>query len=378
MESENKNILFVLGAGASIASANSVLSDTLGILSMDNFIEVMIKMREENGFGSKESKELMDREFNFRECGDIFINDSRLVGIIKSLSKRYNERSISKLYDILKDSTRLNNSKSKKLREKDSAAINARISPLSMSDFIDNIYTTVSAYYYCFERRYFRKLYDIISSTKSPVISLNWDINFERVVFEQTGISMQNYYGETVFAHLKKSEKSLRRNPIVEILKPHGSLNQHFFGGIEHAYIGNLEKSRYHLYVSDCINPLNNSYNGHFIIPPINEEDIPLLDETNVRNRFRTYAEREVELYKGIISEIKKIVTKTDTLITIGYSFPKEDHHILELFKDNRIERIVVFDIDKKVFDRVRSFFPKAKYTEFKEQGFKDILEFEI
>jgi hypothetical protein len=365
---DNK-ILFILGAGASIASSNQDLLEVLGPLSMPNLIIMMRKMSEMNN-NNDELKLIRRENFDFKKCGDIFINKYNDIEEIYEKLKNLEEKDIPKIFQLLKPDYK------KVLNREENISF-------SHLKFIKLMYQTVSAYYQCSESKYFEKLFDIVTKNSSTIISLNWDINFEKVIKNKTKVAMKNYYGKTVFNHLSDNNKKDNINPIVKILKPHGSLNMYFnddkLGYEAPGFAGNLPESKYHLFVSDHVNQ-NVDFPGiYLLIPPIHESEIPELNDKDIKNKFKKYGIRKINILKGLRKEIKEVISCTDVLIIIGYSFPELDNHIYELFKDHSISRIIVLDKKEDVFDRITNhpLFKKIKIKEFKKNGFEDIVNFE-
>jgi len=364
----NNKILFILGAGASIASSNQDLLEVLGPLSMQNFFDVMVKMHETN---NNELGELLKRKFDFKEkCGDIFIHNDNDIKEINKKLKNLEEKDIPKIYQLLKPDYKKVLNREEKIS-------------FSHLNLIKLAYQTVSAYYQCFESKYFEELFDVVKKKSSAVISLNWDINFERVIYNKTKVAMKNYYGKTVFNHLSDNYKKKNINPIVKVLKPHGSLNMYFIdnklGYEAPGFAGNLPESKYHLFVSDHVNQNVDSTDSYLLIPPIDESEISELNDKDIENKFKKYGIRKINILKGLRKEIKEVISCTDVLIIIGYSFPELDNHIYELFKDHSISRIIVLDKNKDVFDKITNYplFKKIKTKEFKKKGFEDIVDFE-
>ena len=86
------------------------------------------------------------------------------------------------------------------------------------------------------------------------------------------------------------------------------------------------------------------------------------------------YWKKKTLIKEDIFSRIRECAASTRTLVIIGYSFPKEDEHIKELFTNNRFENVWVFDRNKEVFQRIKGIFPDATNYKFNEGGFEDIL----
>jgi hypothetical protein len=179
---------------------------------------------------------------------------------------------------------------------------------------------------------------------------------------------MKNYYGGCVFKHLPSDQKNEPYNPIVNILKPHGSLNWLIPTGVQATY-GHPEgdpsamQPGSHLRISDGMPVGFNTEYRCFLIPPV--------PDRAVANEFFLNIEEAIK--NDIFARTKEYAKTTRTLVVIGYSFPNEDEHIKALFADNQFENVLVFDTDVDVFQRIKGYFPKAKH-EFKKGGFAEIM----
>lgn len=326
--------LFVLGNGASIASANPEIKKFIKTTpSIKGFIDVMKEIKKE--------RQEPDCRRQLDECV-VDHSYNQIVKRIIEISEEKRETDISKLFTLLMKNRNCDN---------------------DIIKLINAVYITVISYYknYCDE--YFLKLWEIVRKTKSPVVSLNWDINFERTIHKdlKKKIPMKNYYGECVFGHLFPDEPKQLYNPVVEILKPHGSLNWHFNAQFK-------PRINYGLRIPDHV--LNGTWNDEdlrdcFLIPPLPDREILYW------GHFTKHIEN---IRSDMDSRIIKYAASTHTLVIIGYSFPDDDEHIKKLFADNRFEKVLVFDTDEKVFQRIKGYFPQAKH-EFKKGGFADILD---
>ncbi len=376
-----REYLFVLGNGASIASVNPQVKDILKNLSIEEFVSVL------------EEIDKNKNNTNFYKHFDCN-SDSYIPSIqrIIKISQDKKTKNIVRLLAYLKED--------EFLLDQEMAEVNLYDNEIALSAYIEKrlpilddirklicvIFITISSYYKKFENNYFLKLWRIVQSTQSPVVSLNWDINFEKVIHEDTKnvkeIPMKNYYGYCAFKQLFLDETISSHNPIVNILKPHGSLNWHFIDrlGMQGRIVGNLNESDYHLVVSD--HDSGGHYVGYdlwnlsFLIPPLPEKEIPLINESSPHCSLDPFWRRKKAIKDDIFIRIKEYAASTRMLIIIGYSFPDDDEHIKELFKDNRFENVWVFDKSEETFARIdnEKCFQNAKRKFFKG-GFADIMD---
>jgi hypothetical protein len=330
--------LFVLGNGASIASTDPRIKEFIrGNLSIEKFVDVMDEINQ-NG----QKIELQ------RLIGDSILDTSynqcikRIIGISEEKKRPDGKRetNISKLLNSLFYEGRHDD----------------------IDKLICTIFITVMAYYKNLYDNYFLKLWKIVRETQSPVVSLNWDINFEKAIYKSTKVDMKNYYGKCSFGHLLPYAQKDPCNPVVDILKPHGSLNWHFLDSIgSQGEINGLVISN-QVSIGPWVEEDLHAFS--FLIPP-------LPDQNN--NYWGYYKKNVQDIRADIDSRILKIAASTRTLVIIGYSFPDDDEHIKELFTNNRFENVWVFDTNEEVFQRIKCFFSDAK-PEFKKGGFADIM----
>jgi hypothetical protein len=363
---ENMNkYIFILGNGSSLASANVDLMEVLGPLSIDNFINVMGRMKQDN---IDQFRALSDRHFDFKKCGDVFVITDHIVARIEEVTNELGLKNVSDLFMVLKQ---------------DPEKILSGEEKMNMDEFgfIEAIFETVAAYYQCFQPDYLQRLWEVIRLNKSPVVSLNWDINFEKVVYENTGVSMYHYYGRSIFDNSNKAVIGELFKPVVTILKPHGSLNWYFIAnenarrlyGPHDTFGGNYPKNCYDLYVSNQIDPREAGAQRTFVLPPLEPSEIPLLNKTSESRYWDPYWRRKEKIFENILLNIRSVAANSRILVIIGYSFPKEDTHILKLLQDNKFEEVWVFDTKRDVFSRICEYFPRSK-PRFFPNGFNDIL----
>lgn len=333
-ESGYKNeFLFVLGNGASIASADPKVKKLIKALpSIADFVDVMVEI-DQGRWNIELQTSLGDiiTDILYHHCVE------RVVEISKEKNDIENDKklNVSELLNILVQN--------------------------SCSGDVDNliiaIFITIISYYKNINTEYYLKLWEVVREKKSPVISLNWDANFERVVYEKLDkqISMKHFYGQFMSGHLIASQRDDPYKPVVEVMKPHGSLNWHF-------------DRHDSLVISDSI------YSGPWVDDELHANSflIPPLAEENWKN-WHGYRPRMMKIRDDINRRIRECAACTRTLVIIGYSFPGIDKHIKNLFADNRFENVRVFDKNKKVFKRIKGYFPKARH-EFKEGGFAEIM----
>lgn len=249
-----------------------------------------------------------------------------------------------------------------------------------INSLTDAIYHFTAAYYTSFEGKYYDALGQIVQLNKSPVISLNWDINFETVLIKKNPtIPMANYYGECVFNLLPPDQKSEPYNPLVNILKPHGSLNWLIPTGIQTGFSQSLEvfkenppelRPGSHLRVLDGMPLEFNAEYQCYLIPPVP-------DRAAVNGYSGLFWTIKEAIKKDIFARIKEYSKNTRTLVIIGYSFPPEDEHIKNLFTINRFENVWVLGRSRETFTRIKGDFPDSKCTFFKK-GFADILKWNV
>jgi hypothetical protein len=375
--------LFVIGAGASAASASQKKRKLFGIPTWEKFIDLL---RIIDKMGEIELNRIID------DCHlDRPYNEK--VQRVLALSEKKGTNDVSALIKILSEekyriAQRMNKAPSSQGIPKEYWPI-----ILDIQNVVDVIICTIAAYYRNIDPDCYSSLWQIARKSRSPIISLNWDINLEKIIFEDSKVPMSNYYGDYIFRNLSPQEQDKGFNPVVEILKPHGSLNWHFrtnelnrtrqierTGSIEpiSAYGGNFEEDEYCLHVYDCIpnNPfaLEELNQYAFWIPPLPEKEIILLDDRDARDYFDNYWKRKIKIENAVLKQIDKYAKTSRTLVIIGYSFPPGDEHIRKLFTSNRFENIWVFDTNEKVFQRIKDFFPNATSFEFKKGGFADIM----
>ena len=354
--------LFVLGNGASIASINPELSKYLQHNpSIRNYIPML------------EELDGVNRRFPFALSGlmdeNYFEEVKGLIGKVIEISERERERNIVK---ILEKYVAINWSQRNEftLQEKTDQSM-----PIWIDiNILENaIYHLVAACYRNYEEKYFEKLWRLVRENHSPVISLNWDINFEKIILkENPKVPMANYYGKCIFNLSPSDQKNEPYNPIVNILKPHGSLNWLIPTGIQSTF-GNLNDRSNELQPAGHLRVLNempvdfNSEYQCFLLPPVP-------DEAAVDEFSGLFWRIKRAVKDDVFERIKEYAGNTRTLVIIGYSFPAEDRHIENLFMNNRFENVSVFGIDEEVFQRIQGYFPKAKH-EFRKGGFADIME---
>jgi hypothetical protein len=373
--------LFILGNGASIASADPRIEEFIKKkLSIENFVDALDEINQNRW------------NVDFCKLFDRIMDHSYIQNVqrIIEISKEKGTNNIVKLLANLKeDEYQLDKKKAAANQgENENMVLQAyadEVLPIleDIKALICVVYITISSYYKEFERKYFLKLWRVIRETRSPVISLNWDINFERVVDSDTKISMKNYYGNYAFGHLFPDEQKDLYNPVVDILKPHGSLNWYFIDlqGMQGRILGNLQESEYHLVISNHV--LNGPYVDYdlrylgFLIPPLPEKEIPLINENSPHCSLDCFWKRKKAIKDDIFFRIKEYASSTRNLVIIGYSFPDDDEHIKELFANNRFENVLVFDTNEKVFQRIKEYFPGAT-AEFKKGGFADVMDWNV
>jgi hypothetical protein len=375
--------LFVLGNGASIASADPELRQILRCTpKIEKFVPLIKEIKKIAERNEKpnffELSALMDKchlDILLKNYAQQVIEISRKRGaedIVKLLACLMEERNcIGRILDtnqygeidfhLVSESRQISND------------INA---------LTGTIFSMVGAYYKKIDDTYFSKLWQLVQRIKSPIISLNWDINFERTIYENTQVDMKNYYGECAFGHLFPSQQVTTYDPIVDILKPHGSLNWHFVDqlDLQGRYGGNLPEKDYHFVIS------NNVESGTFVdytlrvlsflIPPLSEKEIPLINENNPDRYWDPYWKRKKAINDDIFNRIKEYAASTRTLVIIGYSFPVEDEHIKNLFAINHFENVWVLDPSNEIFNRIdkEKCFAGASRKHY-HGGFKDILK---
>ena len=355
--------MFILGNGASIASANEDLKDAIGVLSMETaekFVDVMSNMTKDN---CDARNKLMERCPDFAKFEKVFIIKRYIADKLRQIIKKKKVRTISKLLEIQSPTKG-------KIKDPEYSFV--------FSDYWikEEIFKTVAGYYEYFEPKYLRRLWEVVERTKSPVVSLNWDINLERVIHECKKVDMCHYYGKSIFDNLNHTTAGHSFNPIVTILKPHGSMNWHFIenekareftGDGANVYGGILPIDCYHLnVVSNIVKLWNVGCRGDFLIPPEDERK-------KKTNFWDPYMCRTEILRESISQNITYLASTSRVLVIIGYSFPYDDAHILSLFQKNQFEEIWVFDKNPDVFSKICNFFPRSK-SRFFANGFSDIL----
>ena len=363
-----KEYLFLLGNGVSIASAIPELNKYLAFIpSIKNIIPILAGMDELEKKSPFELSDLME-ESHLQAL-------KWLIAKVIEISGGKRERDIVKLLAILEEdyANNWNQQNNLQLQERtDWSAQNFG----DISTLENAIYHFVVAYYTKFEKKYLKKLWHLVQKDHSPVISLNWDINFERVIHEKNPtISMANYYGEYIFNLLPFDQKNKPYNPLVNILKPHGSLNWLIPTGIEATY-GDLKvesdkmQSGCQLRVVDNMPANFNSECQCFLIPPVP-------DKVAVERFSGLFWKIKEAIWNDLSEKIRKNAMNSRTLVVIGYSFPPEDEHIRKLFVNNQFEIVQVFDTNEDVYKRIKGYFPEAK-SEFKKGGFSDILKWNV
>ena len=368
MNKKYKNeYLFVLGNGASIASANPECKNSLEIKpSIENFIPILEKLDEREKRSPFELSDLMD-ESHLQAM-------KRLIEKVFEISRKRGERNLVKLLAILEEENAKNWDQQNALRLQDRSY---RSEPIwnDINTLENAIYHFVAAYYTNIEKKYFEKLWPLVQKDHSPVISLNWDINFETVIHEKhPTIPMANYYGECVFNLLPSDQKKDPYNPLVNILKPHGSFNWLIPTGIEATY-GDLKKESdqiwpgSHLRVVDNLPANFNSEYQCFLIPPVP-------DKAAVNEYSELFWKIKGTIWDDISTKIKEYAINSRNLVIIGYSFPLEDEHIRNLFENNRFESVWLLDPSKETFKRIdkEKYFARASRRHY-HGGFKDIFK---
>jgi hypothetical protein len=325
--------LFVLGNGASIASADPLAKKLIKTApTIDNFAEVMFEISQ--GRMELEVQQTLG-EMITDASYDCYIN--RVIEVLKEKEGSIKDKkiNISELLNILIVEGR-----------------NDDIDKLLLA-----VFETVISYYRRIHDKYFLKLWEIVAKSKSPVISLNWDTNFERVIYEKLNkqVPMKYYYGQLMLGHLVPNQRNEVYKPVVEIMKPNGSLNWCFDQNDKLA-ISDI------IYSGPWIDEL--LHGKSFLIPPLTEKKW---------GNWHGYRPRMEKIREDINRRIRKYAVSTRTLVTIGYSFPDTDLHLQKLFAGNRFENVWVFDTNKDVFERIKGYFPGAK-NKFKERGFAEIM----
>lgn len=361
--------LFVLGNGASIASANPECDNHLKFKpSIENFIPILEKLDELEKKSPFELSDLMDE--NHLEAL------KKLSANVMGISQRKRERDIVKLLAILEEdvATNWNRKNDLLLQERTDRSM-----PIwnDISTLENAIYHLVAAYYRNFEEKYFEKLRQLVRENHLSVISLNWDINFEKLILkENPKVPMAHYYGECIFNLMPPDQKNEPYNPIIDILKPHGSLNWLIPTGTQGTY-GHLREDLSealpggsHLRVLDRTPVEFGCEYQCFLIPP-------LPDKAAVEEFSGLFWTLKEAIWNDISAKIREYAMNSRILVIIGYSFPPEDKHIKNLFRNNRFERIIVFDKSEAIFNRIKKSFPDAK-AEFKKGGFADIMNWSV
>jgi len=357
--------LFVLGNGTSIASADPEWGNHLEFKpSIENFIPILEKLGEREKKSTFELSDLME-ESHLQAL-------KWLIEKVIEISGRKRELDIVKLLAILEEDNAKNWKQQNDLLLHEKTERSVQI--LGDIATLENaIYHFVAAYYRNYEEKYLKKLWQVVQKDHSVVISLNWDINFERVIHEMSPtIPMANYYGEYVFDLLPSDQKKEPYHPLVNILKPHGSLNWLIPTGAQ-ATLGNPSmqfdqmQPGSHLRVVDNLPANFNSEYQCFLIPPVP-------DKVAVERFSGLFWLIKEAVWNVISGKIRECVINSRILVIIGYSFPPEDKHIESLFNCNRFEKIIVFDKCKATFNRIKEYFHNPN-TEFKEGGFAEIME---
>lgn len=373
---------FLLGAGASAASACPIMKKLFGVPIWGSFVDLLRRIR---GIGEIELSRIID------DCH----LDHPYYQYIQRVIEISEEKGTTDISVLLKN---LYEEKSQLFDESGKNLSGYFRVSTDIDKLIEVIIGTIAAYYSHFDSEYYSRLWQIVKETKSPVVSLNWDINFEIVVSKDTRVPMSNYYSEHIFRNLLSNEQEKGFNSIVEILKPHGSLNWHFrtnelnrerqkerTGGNDPiaAYGGNFEEDEYYLHVYDhvlnapfAINELNQYA---FWVPPLPEKEIALLDSGEARDYFDNYWIRKKKIKDSVFKKIEAHAKTSRTLVIIGYSFPSGDEHIRNLFIGNQFENVWVFDTSEETIARIdkEKCFQKTK-RKFFRGGFAEILNLEV
>lgn len=378
--------LFLLGAGASAASACPIMRKLFGVPIWGKFVDLLrrIHAMDEVELSRIIDDCYLDRPYNQHTQRVIDISDEKGITDVSVLIKALAE-------EKSRVGLRINEMPAER------TLIHEYIQIISDIDkVVGVILGTIAAYYSHFDSEYYLRLWRIVMETNSPLVSLNWDINFEEVVFENSRVPMSNYYGEYLFKNLSHEEQEKGFNPVIEILKPHGSLNWHFrtnqlnrmrqkerIGDNEPiaAYGGNFGEDEYHLHIYDHIP--NGPYvmdelsQSAFLIPPLPEKEVALVNTGDARDYIDNYWERKKRIEDSILKRIEAHAKKSRTLVIVGYSFPVEDEHIRKLFVNNQFENVWVLDTSEEVFRRIAGYFPKAESV-FKKDGFADIMNWDV
>ena len=374
--------LFVLGNGASIASAYPELRRILKCVpTIGNFIPLVKEIKKISERNKEptyfELSALMD-EYHL----DILLRNST-QRVIEISAKKGTEDIVRLLVSLMDEENCIGEKIDMSRGEEHNLPLISKLMSIykDINVLTSTIFGMVGAYYDKFDNKYFSKLWQLVQKTKAPLVSLNWDVNFERTVFESTNVDMKNYYGECAFGHLFSHQQETPYNPVVDILKPHGSLNWHFVDllGLQGRLGGNLLEKDYHFVISNNVasGPSVDYDLRHlsFLIPPLPEKEIPLINESIQHCSLDPFWKRKKAIKDDIFTRIKEYAASTCTLVIIGYSFPGDDEHIKELFVDNRFEEVWVFDTSEKTcsdIDKERCF--QNATRRFFKDGFAHIM----
>lgn len=332
----DRDVLFIFGAGASIAEGAPLQNDILKLIYQSNddaltsseaAIEVRAFISEnfdisEKNYPSLESvfgyldyfinkKESLGHQYNTNKIGSIKESLLKLIHHIIAVPKSTSDSAYRRFWEIVYD-------------------VNKNISVITMNydtlldESFDVIYSKGGYLDYCIELMNYHHYHDISA--------FDWWVNPRNPV--------QVFNDENPFS--------------IKLIKPHGSLNWKYcnccnqvlltawdnnidlktmeFKGKIGACCGQPEEV-----VFDLKCPLDESDFQTFIIPPSHIKDL----SHSVINKLLDEAAIEIR--------------KAKQIVFVGYSFPESDVHIKALFKKNMHDNTLVHVVDPYMNDTIRS-----------------------
>jgi hypothetical protein len=328
-ENKKKPPLFIIGSGASAASADPAIAKFLGHPPLGNDMgEVILTIADKLQNNLDEFRDvikLSDQEIC--QWQDFLVKKDycRFLKFIRTFFPRYTDKSrynlefiwslteISELVDIC-------------VEEKEWKFVREIIKPF--------IIGTLRIYYSTYNPAFYKILGDYIIKNGCYCISYNWDNLLEKTILEN---------------HKKEFSLLFLYNALTQpaIIKPHGSINWQFKNN-KVDYIDNPN-------ITDCDNI--------YILPP---------------TFFKAQYIGKNHTYKYLLDETLSSLFGSDTLMVIGYSFPSFDLETEYLFrlrskKGVQINKVVILDpFAENIAARIMNFFPNA-VVKFYPNGFSDI-----
>jgi SIR2-like domain len=190
------------------------------------------------------------------------------------------------------------------------------------------------------------KLLTAILKDKSPIVTLNYDTIVESLLMDSEPKQDINdiYPVSLTNANSRSGAGMWGSYPGIacQLYKLHGSVNwfysgnESYFGEQIYFYPPSSTKVENAKYISDKVN---------LIIPPTYDKSVFMNNET-IRDLWRLAKER---------------IALSETIIFVGYSFPRSDLMIRYFLRDScsTIKKVIIIDKNQRVVDQAKEIFPE-------------------